>query len=102
MFLSFFFPFCLFGNVVFVFVFVFCTISAFTSYGEYVVRSFLPDDGVFYLVTAGWIFDITLCENSINQSINIPREAGNFAISVFVCNDSLSLKGAVYTVRIFI
>ena len=28
--------------------------------------------GYFYLVTAGWIFDISLllCENSINQSIN--------------------------------
>ena len=24
----------------------------------------------FYLVTAGWIFDISLCENSINQLIN--------------------------------
>ena len=23
----------------------------------------------FYLVTTGWIFDISLCENSINQSI---------------------------------
>ena len=25
----------------------------------------------FYLVTTGWIFDISLCENSINQSINV-------------------------------
>ena len=24
----------------------------------------------FYLVTTGWIFDISLCENSFNQSIN--------------------------------
>ena len=24
----------------------------------------------FYLVTTGWIFDISLCENSINQTIN--------------------------------
>ena len=23
---------------------------------------------LFYLVTTGWIFDISLCENSINQS----------------------------------
>ena len=23
----------------------------------------------FYLVTTGWIFDISLCENSINQSV---------------------------------
>ena len=27
--------------------------------GEYVVRSFLPN-GVFYLVTTGWIFDVSL------------------------------------------
>ena len=25
----------------------------------------------FYLVTTGWIFDISLCENSINKSINV-------------------------------
>ena len=25
----------------------------------------------FYLVTTGWIFDIRLCENSINQSISL-------------------------------
>ena len=35
---------------------------------EYAVRSFLPDGVFFYLVTTGWIFDISLCENSINQS----------------------------------
>ena len=36
----------------------------FLLYGVYVVRSFLPD-GVFYLETTGWIFDISLlCENS--------------------------------------
>ena len=23
----------------------------------------------FYLVTTGWVFDISLCENSINQSM---------------------------------
>ena len=49
----------------------FSTISAFSLYRKYVVRSFLPD-GVFcffYLVTTGWIFDTSLCENSINQSI---------------------------------
>ena len=34
-------------------------------YEEYVVRFFLPDD-VFYLVTTGWIFDISFCGNSIN------------------------------------
>ena len=42
---------------------VFCTISAFfLMYG-------LPD-AFFLLVTTGWIFDISLCKNSINQSIN--------------------------------
>ena len=25
----------------------------------------------FYLVTTGWIFDVSLCEDSINQSVNI-------------------------------
>ena len=29
----------------------------------------------FYLVTTGWIFDINLCENSINQSMSAKREA---------------------------
>ena len=51
---------------------IFCTISAFSLYGEYVVlvRSFLPM--LFcYLVTKGCFLDISLCENSINQSINI-------------------------------
>ena len=37
---------------------------------EYVVRSFLPN-GVFYLLTTGWIFDISLCENSIKIYIYI-------------------------------
>ena len=35
----------------------------FLLYGVYAVPSFLPD-GVFYLVTTGWIFDVSLCENS--------------------------------------
>ena len=29
----------------------------------------------FYLVTTGWIFDISLCENSINQSIKTGSES---------------------------
>ena len=49
---------------------IFCTISAFSLYGEYVVRSFLPMMLFFYLVTKGYFLDISLCENSINQSIN--------------------------------
>ena len=45
---------------------IFCTIAVFSSYGKYVIRSFLPD-GAFYLVTTGWIFDISLlCENATN------------------------------------
>ena len=46
---------------------IFFPISTFSWYGEYAVRSFLPN-GVFYRVTTGWIFDISLRENSINQS----------------------------------
>ena len=49
---------------------IYCTISAFSLYGEYVVRPFLPNC-FFYLVTTGWIFDISLCENSVNQSTNL-------------------------------
>ena len=50
---------------------IFCTIPVFSLYGEYVVRSFLPD-GVFLLYDHGLdlLFDISLCENSINRSIN--------------------------------
>ena len=59
--------FYIFGDVAFPS--IFCTISAFSLYGEYVVRSFLPN-GVFLPCHHGWIFDIILlCENSIN-SIN--------------------------------
>ena len=60
-----------------------CTISAFTLYGEYVVRSSLPDDEFFYLVTTGWIFDISLlCDNSINQfNQPIKGEIGLLVIS---------------------
>ena len=47
---------------------IFCTIAVFSLYEEYVVRFALPG-GVFLLVTIGWIFYISLCKNSINQSI---------------------------------
>ena len=58
-------------RVSFLFIFVHLEMSLFPSvfsflYGEYVVRSFLPD-GVFLPMTTGWIFDISLRENSINQ-----------------------------------
>ena len=49
---------------------IFCTIAVSSWNGEYAVRSFLPD-GVFYLVTTGWVFDSSLCENSINKKQNI-------------------------------
>ena len=45
---------------------IFCIIAVFSLYGEYVVRFSLPD-GVFYLVTTGCIFYISLCENSIKN-----------------------------------
>ena len=51
---------------------IFSSIAAFSLYGEYVVRSFLPN-GVFLPCDhgIGWILDISLllCDNSINQSI---------------------------------
>ena len=43
---------------------IFCTIAAFSLYGRLSFRMV-----VFYLVTTSWIFYISLCENSINQSI---------------------------------
>ena len=50
---------------------LFCTISAFSLDGEYVVRSSFRMV-FFYLVTTGWIFDISLCENSIQiNSIHV-------------------------------
>ena len=37
-----------------------------------VCRTFFPSGWCFfYLVTTGWVFDISLCENSINQSIKV-------------------------------
>ena len=60
--ISFFFPFVYLE--VLLFPIFFCPIAVFSLYGEYVVRSFLPV-GLFYLVTTGWIFDISLCENSM-------------------------------------
>ena len=51
-----------------------CTIAVFSFYGEYAVRSFLPDV-FFYLMTTGWIFYVSLRENSVNQPMN---EGGDF------------------------
>ena len=45
-------------------------IAAFSLYGEYVVRYFLPNS-IFLPCGRGLDFDISLlCENSINQSFN--------------------------------
>ena len=63
-----FFPFCLFGDAAFSEYFLY--IAVLSLYGDYVVRFFLPD-GVFYLVTTGWIFYINLCENSIKKKKSI-------------------------------
>ena len=49
----------LFSLEVSLFPIFFCTNTVFSLYEEYVVRFFLPDVFV-YLVTTGWIFDISL------------------------------------------
>ena len=54
--------------------FHFCTIIihiniiVFSLYEEYLC-CFLVQMMFFYFVTKGWIFDISICENLINQSI---------------------------------
>ena len=45
---------------------IFRAIAVFSLYGEYVVRSFLPD-GVFLPCNHGLFFYISLYENSTNQ-----------------------------------
>ena len=51
---------------------VFCTIAVTFMDGEYYYRRTfsLPDDVFFYVVVTGWIFDTSLCDNSINNTIN--------------------------------
>ena len=44
----------------------------------------------FYLVTTGWLFDLNLCENSINQSIN-----NVYRVDIFL--SSRPRTGCVYT-----
>ena len=48
----------------------FRNIAVFSLFGEYVVYVFPYRMVFFYLVTTGWIFDISLYENSFNESIN--------------------------------
>ena len=58
----------------------FCTITVFSlSNKESTCTSYvIPFRMVFFcLVTTGWIFDISLCENSINQSINQSIKCGS-------------------------
>ena len=62
----------------------FCTISAFSLYGEYDLRSFLPN-GVFYLVTTGWIFGIGLRANLTNQSTNQCAHRQPHAVTTVCC-----------------
>ena len=47
---------------------IFCTISAFSLYRRVRRTFFLSGWCFFYFVTTGWIFYISLCENSINQN----------------------------------
>ena len=71
------FSFRLFGDVVFSEYLVyhfFCTIAACSLYGEYVVRSFLPN-GVFLPCDHGLDFWHSLDENSINQSTKLKKKA---------------------------
>ena len=67
-FFLFFLFFCLFGDVAFSeYLFLYHLRFLFVWR---VRRTFFPSGRCFfYLVTTGWIFDISLCENSINQSI---------------------------------
>ena len=49
----------------------------------------------FYLVTAGWIFDISLRENSINQSINTVVHCFRMVL-VVVCTTCISLLQSLF------
>ena len=57
--------FCFLGDIAFFR--VFCIIAVSSSYGEYVVRFFLPD-GVFLPCDHELDFNTGLCENAINKS----------------------------------
>ena len=65
---SFFFFFFVFGDVAFSE--YFCAIVVFSLYGEYAVHFFPFRMVFFYLVTTGWILEISLQDNSINEPIN--------------------------------
>ena len=46
---------------------IFCTIATFSLFIESTLYVFSFQMVFFYLVTTGWIFDIILCESSINH-----------------------------------
>ena len=58
----------------------------------------------FYLVTTGWIFGISLCENSINQSINHDRILASLSFTTptivvqCVCMYVVSMCGHQYCI----
>ena len=61
---------------------IFCIIAAFSLYGEYVVRSFLPN-GVFLRCDHGLDFDISLCDNKKNKKSVVVEKLGAIYITVF-------------------
>ena len=58
---------------------IFCTITVFYLHVEYVLFYF--QILFFYLVTTGWIFYISLCEDSINQSKSSIQQYKAFCLS---------------------
>ena len=81
------FSFCLFGDVVFSAYFLYHLRFLFV-WREYVVRSFLPDGVFFYLVTTGWILDISSCAREFN-SINSIQSVESISRTV-TCTGELS------------
>ena len=79
--------FSFFGDVAFSGYFLYHFRFLFVWTIEYVVRSFLPN-GVFLPWTTGWIFYISLCENSINQSIDQSIIGRNFPVNCLKKNQN--------------
>ena len=80
-----FFSFCLFGDVVFSeYFFVLFPLSLYMVSTSYVLSFRVIV--IFYLVTTGWIFDISLlCENSINQWINVRDDYYSRGVGQVIC-----------------
>ena len=97
MFLSFLFPFfCLFGDVAFSDFFLYHFRFLFVWR---VRRTFFPSGWCFfYLVTTGRIFDISLCENLINQkNYRLCRAFGEEALCNLLLGDSRAKRTFYYT-----